>query len=379
MTSKGSKASRGSTGLTPSPARAARAATQRRRRFWLLLAGAFALLCSLVVLGVAPLFRPVATAHLATAIRVPAGSGVPAIATLLEGRGVIRSALAFRAYLRWNRSGPLKAGDYVLSPDMSLEQIAHALELGPTGSADGRIRVTVPEGLTLKQIAGLLEERGVCSADGFLRVATSPMAIAELHADFPLPKETLEGYLFPATYRFAPGASPEAVVQEFIVNFSTRIARPYQRELEARRASLHTIVTIASLIEREARVPQDRQRIAGVLDNRLRRGKRLQVDATVLYALGHHKDQVLYRDLKIDSPYNTYRRKGLPPGPIANPGVDSVRAALHPEKNDFLYYVARPNGAHLFSRTLADHDAACRQARLERQALERRREVSPGG
>jgi UPF0755 protein len=168
------------------------------------------------------------------------------------------------------------------------------------------------------------------------------------------------------------------VIDTMLSNFSTRFARPYRVEVGRSGRDLHAIVTIASLIEREAKVPQDRARIAGVLDNRLRRGMRLEVDATLDYAYGYHKTRVLYKDLEVASPYNTYRHKGLPPGPIANPGLAALQAALHPERNAFLYYVARPDGAHIFSRTPDEHAAAKRQARLERRRLSEM-EIEPGG
>ena len=152
-----------------------------------------------------------------------------------------------------------------------------------------------------------------------------------------------------------------------VLNFSRRFARPKEQEISAGGHSLHEIVTLASLIEREARIPTDRPRIAGVLENRLKKGMKLEIDATVLYALGYHKDRVYYKDLEVDSPYNTYRNVGLPPGPIASPGLASLDAALHPEANDYLYYVAQPNGAHLFARTGAEHAANVRKARAEQK------------
>ena len=152
-----------------------------------------------------------------------------------------------------------------------------------------------------------------------------------------------------------------------VLNFSRRFSRPYQHQIAARGSSLHKIVTIASLIEREAKTQEDRPRIAGVLENRLKKGMKLEIDATVLYALGHHKHRVFFKDLLVDSPYNTYRHAGLPPGPIASPGARSLEAALAPEKNDYYYYVARPNGSHYFTRTGKEHEAAVRQARSESQ------------
>lgn len=345
--------------------------------------GIWVLLGLLAALGafavwVRSLFQPAAQTHVPVSVVVPSGVGVSRIGETLEKKGVIRSAFAFTWYVRWHQEGSrFKAGRYALSGDMTLAQIVRALDLGPNSVYGDRIRVTIPEGYTLKQIAATLQEKGVTDGRKFLRIATDPESIALIHADFPLPKSSLEGYLFPATYYFRPHSPPEHVADAMVTNFFEQFARPYQRDIAARGRGLQAVVTEASMIEREAKTPEDRPRIAGVLDNRLKRGMRLDVDATVLYALGHHKDRVMLRDLNVDSPYNTYRHTGLPPGPIANPGLPSLLAALHPEPNDYLYYVARPNGAHIFTRTIAEHEAAKRQARLERQ--QHGPEIDPGG
>ncbi len=363
--------------LIQTPRRMARAAAQRRRRRFLVrsLIGLAALI-ALIAAGLVPLFRPVSSVRRPVKVLVPDGASVARIGETLEQCGVIRSAFAFFWYVRWRDvQDKLKSGRYELSGDMTLAEIVAELE---RGSLDDRLRVTIPEGFTLQQIADTLDAKGLTDGKALVEIATDPKRIALLNADFPLPKNSLEGYLFPDTYAFRPHTAPELVLDTFLMNFSRRVVRPYQRDIAASGRSLHQIVTIASLIEREAKVPEDRPRIAGVLDNRLQRGMRLQVDATVLYALGHHKDQVLNSDLKVASPYNTYRHKGLPPGPIANPGLEAIKAALFPEKNDFLYYVARPDGSHIFTRSLAEHLAAIHQAKLERQRGNNA-EAQPGG
>ena len=217
------------------------------------------------------------------------------------------------------------------------------------------------------------------SREEFLAAAHNSNVLADLTADFPLPKDTLEGYLYPDTYEFPPHVTANQVLLEMLLNFGKRFARPYQRDLASAPHTLHEIVTIASLIEREARVPGDRPRIAGVIENRLRAKMPLEIDATVLYALGHHKQRVTFKDLTVRSPYNTYRHKGLPPGPIANPGLDSLLAALHPEPNAYFFYVARPDGSHLFTRTPGEHEAAKREVRRERQNEGVNTEADPGG
>lgn len=341
----------------------------RKRPLW---AGLF-LLLAIGASGVWWLFQPVSNVRRPVPVTINEGAGVGSIGESLYRAGVIRSPFAFSWTAR-RQGAKLKAGRYTLSGHESLAQIVQRLEAGPEQPPDDRLRVTIPEGFTLRQIADRLDEKGVTEGKAFLALATDREAIGQLRADFPLPKETLEGYLFPDTYYFRGKSSPEQVIETMMTNFTRRFVRPYQQELEASGRSLHDLVTEASLIEREARIPEDRARIAGVLDNRLKKGMRLQIDATVLYALGQHKARVLYKDLEIDSPYNTYRHKGLPPGPIANPGLASLEAALRPEENAYLYYVARANGAHIFTKTLAEHEAAIRRVRAERSREERNTE-----
>lgn len=343
--------------------------TKRKKRKIPLMQGCFFLFVVLVLIvtGILPLFRPASELHHAVTVIIPKGVGVSGAGDELQKLGVIRSGWAFLCYVRFRgESAHIKAGRYTLSADMSLSQIVQELKLGGSGSTVSGIKITFPEGFTLQQTADLLENKNISDAEEFMKYARSPEAISGIHSDFPLPGKSLEGYLFPDTYYFPAHSRPERIAESMIMNFYTRFARPYQHEIENSSSDLNSLVTVASLIEREAKVPQDRARIAGVIHNRSHRGMKLEIDATVLYALGHHKNRVLYNDLKIESPYNTYRVKGLPPGPIANPGLPSLLAALRPEKNDYIYYVARPNGEHIFSRTAAEHEAAKIEARSER-------------
>jgi UPF0755 protein len=329
-------------------------------------AAVFLLACaSAVGLYGVTLFRPVTSRHRTVKVRIQAGYAGAA----LERAGVIRSALAFDLYARWHGDeGKYRSGTYALSPSFSLPQIMRQLKLGPGHSPDDIIRVSVPEGFTVRQIAARLEKEGVTDGTEFLQLALNPDTRLAWTYDFPRPPGPLEGYLYPDTYEFLPNTPAEKVLDPMLLNFSRRFYRLYQHQIAASGSSLHQIVTIASLIEREAKTQEDRPRIAGVLENRLKKSMKLEIDATVLYALGHHKQRVYYRDLLVDSPYNTYRHAGLPPGPIASPGESSLKAALAPEKNDFYYYVASRSGSHYFTRTLKEHEAAARQARSERMA-----------
>lgn len=293
-------------------------------------------------------------------VQLTPGMSARQIGHKLQRMGIIRRAWAFEWVVRWKGwSNRLKPGQYELHPGMSPVQIARII-------AEGRVAtswVTIPEGYTLRQIAHVLEERGVANAEEFLRLATNEGDTFK--ASFPLPKN-LEGYLFPNTYRFPRGTGARQAIQSMVSLLEREVYQKYREEIERSGFSFHQILTIASLIEREAKMPEDRPLISAVIRNRLGRGMKLEIDATVLYALGRHKSRVLYRDLEIDSDYNTYRRKGLPPGPIANPGIACIESALRPAEADYLYYVARPDGSHIFTRTLEEHHVAVAQARRER-------------
>jgi len=304
-------------------------------------------------------FQPVGQGPLRL-IRVAPGMTARQIGQKLQQQGIVRQAWAFEWVVRlkgW--SGRLQPGTYELRPSMSPSQIARLI-------AEGRVAtswVTIPEGFTVRQIAQLLQERGIADREEFLRLATQEGDT--FLASFPLPKN-LEGYLFPNTYRLPRGTGPRTAIQSMVSLLEREVYRKYRTEIEQSGFTFHEILTIASMIEREAKVAHDRPLISAVIRNRLNKGMKLEIDATVLYALGTHKSRVLYRDLEVDSDYNTYRRPGLPPGPIANPGVACIEAALRPAAVDYLYYVARPDGSHIFTRTLHEHRMAIARARAER-------------
>lgn len=295
--------------------------------------------------------RPVATGT-ATPVRVVVRSGMSpgAVGRLLEKQGIIRSALVWERFVA--RGAKVRPGTYDLSPAETPEKILTRLVSGQTAT----VRVTFPEGFTVAQIARRLQARGVVARATQFETLVRTQG-DRLEAPFPAPAD-LEGYLFPDTYRIPVGTDPRSVARILLETFDRRVVRALASEIAASGRSLHEIVTIASLVEREARTDRDRPLVAGVIVNRLRRGMRLEIDATVQYARGRHTARLLYRDLKIDSPYNTYRRSGLPPGPICCPGLSSIRAALHPARHDYLFYVLGPDGRnHAFSRTFGEHRA----------------------
>lgn len=300
-------------------------------------------------------------------VEVPRGASRRAIARLLEENGVVRSRFAFEALCRWRSRRTLQAGEYFF------DRRANALEVFRK-LAEGRIYVktiAVPEGLAMFEIAELVEREGLASREAFLEAARDPALIRDLAPG----ARSLEGFLFPATYQF-PRRPPE---QEIVGAMVRRFREAWQSLPEETRhaRSIEEVVTLASLVERETLLPDERPLVAGVFANRLRRGIALQCDPTVIYALqlaDHYDGALDARDLRFRSPYNTYRRRGLPPGPIANPGIASLRAALSPPAVDYLYFVANTEGGHFFSRTLREHN---RNVTLYRRRLAAQASAQP--
>lgn len=269
---------------------------------------------------------------------IPRGSSFGDIATLLQDRGVIANALAFRALARVERDDTsVRAGAYAFAPHATAAEILNQLL---TGGAQVATWVTIPEGFTARQIAQRLQDEGIGKAQAYDRAFRGH-----------------EGYLFPSTYLIPLAATPAQVTRMFTDQFAKELPADAPRRARSLHVSISQVVTVASLVEREAKIEQDRPVIAGVIYNRLRQGMPLQVDATIEYALPAHKTELSLRDLQIDSPYNSYKHAGLPPTPIANPGLPSLEAALNPAKTDALYYVYCGNGHHVFAKTLAEHQA----------------------
>jgi len=302
--------------------------------------------------------RPADESGQPVVVEIKLGSGARAIAKQLEAQGLIRSATAFEGLLALTgQAGSLRAGYYELSPTMGAAKMASKLAAGEVVVR----RVTVPEGLHIEEIAERIAEAGLATKQEFLAGAV-PREVAA-HVKVELPPDSLEGYLFPETYDFALGTDPVEISARMVRELHDRFVRPHEQEIADSKLSLHELITLASLVEREAKLPEERALIAGVLLNRLSRDMLLQCDATVQYAVGEHKPHLTYDDLKVDSLYNTYLHKGLPPGPIASPGLASLEAVLSPARTDNLYYVARPDGGHVFSKTYQEHLAAIARIR----------------
>lgn len=349
----------------PEVRRRARAARRRRRRLTgFVLVAVVSLLAGFGVGYVRGYFsdgRPGAT----VTVVIPEGATLNEIAAILAGKGVVPHARAFVIRAEADGYGTkFKPGTYRLRENEPYDRLV-ALLL--KGAAPHTVRVTIPEGMTLAQTAALVARRlpGVSEAD-YLRVARDHPPRVRLGGY--RPGTTLEGLLFPATYEVTPDTGARRFVQLQLDAFRERLAQVDLRRARAANLTPYDVVIIASLVEREAKVAAERPLVAAVIWNRLRRGMLLQIDATVQYALGETKPVLTYDDLKVDSPYNTYLHPGLPPTPIANPGLAALKAAADPAPVDYLYYVLRNDGSgrHYFSATyeqfLADKAKAAANA-----------------
>ncbi|HOM80242.1 MAG TPA: endolytic transglycosylase MltG [Armatimonadota bacterium] len=339
-------------------------AAPRRQSIWRRLAVAIALLAALAGAGYFGVWTlmPVSTDEKKVVIvEIPRNWGARRIADRLHERGLIRNRTAF--LLAGHLLGDLqhlKAGEYELSPSMTPVEILDKLARGDVKA----YWVTVPEGVTIKEIAAIFHKMRLIDPTRFVTLATR--GGMRIGAEYGVPRKNLEGYLFPDTYKVPRAITERELIRIMVRSFHQQVERGLAQEIAERTngLSLDETIVLASLVEREARVTEERARIAGVLVNRLRRGMRLECDATVQYALGKTKERLLYSDLKVDSPYNTYLNSGLPPAPICNPGLASIRAALKPEKHGYLFYVAvGTTGRHIFTRTFAEHKAAIRKVR----------------
>lgn len=296
--------------------------------------------------------------HTKVIAQIPKGSTTGEIADILADKGIIRSPFGFRllAYLKHSAS-KMQPGAYELDSSMSPSVIINKIARGETVSR----WLTIPEGYTIEQIATKIQKEGLGNAEIFYKLAAEEGD--SFNVPFPSPGKNLEGYLFPDTYLIPIGSDEKEIINQMLNCFNEKVYEKYAPDIAASGMTLHEIITLASLIEREAKKPEDRAMISSVLHNRLKNNMKLAVDASVLYALGRHKNRVLYRDLEIDSPYNTYKYAGLPPGPIANPGIEAIKAAIHPAKSDYLFYVAKSDGSHVFSKTFDEHKRAIMDAR----------------
>jgi UPF0755 protein len=288
-------------------------------------------------------------------VDIPHGVSRWQVAGILKTNDVIRNRLAFTVMSEWHFHRPLQAGEYFFDQPLNSREVFWKISHGQIYQRT----VIVPEGYTMFDIGTDLERRGICSRDEFVAAAHNTSLIADLAPG----ATSLEGFLFPSTYFFTRHTSCEQVAKRMVQNFravweTLQAQHGQDGDAPVQLNALQT-VTLASLIERETPDAEERGMVAGVFYNRLHGDLPLQCDPTVQYAedlAGHPVKDVKPKDLRVDSPYNTYEHRGLPPGPIANPGEASLRAALAPQHNDYLYFVANNDGGHFFARTLAEHN-----------------------
>lgn len=291
-------------------------------------------------------------------VEIPQGASVLDVGQMLEQENVIKHGWLFALYA-WleGKSKGLQAGVYEIPPGSTAKEMVNIF----TDGSQNVMRVTIPEGFTVDQIADRVAERGM-DREAFLEAVDEADYPYPFVQEIPASKERthrLEGYLYPITYNLPRDADPKTLVDKMLRQFQKELERDgVKQKLEQKGLTVDEWVIIASILEREGQVREELPRIAGVIYNRLDNGQKLQVDATVQYALGEQKERLLFKDLEIDSPYNTYRIEGLPPGPIANPGKDALRAALEPEEHDYFFYVTRKDGSgkHYFARTDQEHE-----------------------
>ena len=327
-------------------------------------------ICSLIslILLLYGLLIPSSNFKSTQVLNIPKNSTVTQIATILKSKSLIHSKLLFKLTTTiTNTDKKLRAGYFLIPISPNQQQLIKILST--KNGAYNLQKVIIPEGFSITQIGATLENKNICKKETFEEFAHKK-AKKEFGAHFsfinniPSSITTIEGYLFPNTYFFKKNEDINTIVKTMLVEFKKKIYIPYQKDIKIKRYkyTFHQLITLASMIEKESRVIAEMPRISSVFYNRLRKRMRLSSDPTVVYALGKsYKDKVYYQDLKIKSPYNTYRVGGFPPSPIASPGKNAFIAAGNPESTSFLFFVAMKDGRHFFSNTYQEHLAFQRQ------------------
>jgi UPF0755 protein len=281
---------------------------------------------------------------------VKEGLSLKEVASELEKRKIITSKGLFELWGKFmGSSRKIKAGEYRLSPDMAPIRILDVLTKGSVITYS----VTIPEGFTAEQIAEILDRKNLVSKQQFLSLANDPALLEQYSVTGP----SLEGYLYPDTYHLARGISASTAI-DTMVNRFWELVSPLKNRAEDVGMKMEDVIILASIVEKETGLAEERPTIASVFLNRLKRGMRLESDPTVIYGLKEFDGNLTRKDLTKATPYNTYIIRGLPPGPIANPGLESIKAVLFPAKTDYLYFVSKNDGSHHFSRTLSEHNKA---------------------
>lgn len=292
-------------------------------------------------------------------IVVEPGQSFRAITDRLLDKETIKHPLKFRILAAHQKATTkIKAGEYRISGTMSPNQILQQL-------SEGKVilhRLTVAEGLNLSQVADKAAAADLCAGENFTDTATDPDFVKRMG----IAGKTVEGYLFPETYFFARPVSAENIIRTMIGRFNKVFSESWEKRAHELGFSVHEIVTLASIIEKETGVAKERKLISSVFHNRLEKGMRLESDPTVIYGIKNFDGNLTRRDLRTPTPYNTYTNFGLPPGPIANPGRASLEAALYPADTQYIYFVAKPDKTHYFSTNLSEHNLAVKKYQLNR-------------
>jgi peptidoglycan lytic transglycosylase G len=289
-------------------------------------------------------------------VLVPKGSRLPKVVGILRENGVLPHPTAFRALVLLTDSGrQIHYGEYSFPTPPSAFDAWRRLTRGDVV----KYEVTVPPGTNIYDIAKLLDEEKLVPAEEFLATANSPSVLRRLG----IPGESAEGYLFPDRYLFVKPVTPEEILEVMVRQFRRKIAPDAEQRAGELGLSLHQAVTIASIIEKETGVEEEKPLVSAVIQRRLAIGMPLQMDPTVIYGVKRFDGTVTRKDLRTAGPYNTYLNRGLPPGPISNPGLASLAAALNPSKTEYLYFVSKNDGSHTFSRTLPEHNRAVEKYR----------------
>ncbi|AOT72866.1 endolytic transglycosylase MltG [Geosporobacter ferrireducens] len=301
------------------------------------------------------LIQPVeAYSNSTISIEIPSGASTAKIARLLKDNNLIKNDFAFRILSRLSKSdGKMQAGKYVLRNDMDAKSIIQALVAGDV--THDAVKFTIPEGFEFNQIANRLAGNELIDREKFVQLANFGDFNYKFLEGIPKGENRLEGFLFPDTYQVAKGSSEEEILKKMLDRFNQVFQESYYQRAKELNMSVNEVITLASVIEREAKLDNERPLVSSVFHNRIKSGMLLQSCATVQYILGERKENLTLKDIETDSPYNTYKYQGLPPKPIASPGKPSIEAALYPEKTDYLYFVVSKNGEHTFSRTYKEH------------------------
>lgn len=336
-----------------------------RKRVLTILVGVIFLVVIFLSLGVGLfMISPAGREGRDQVIVIKEGQTLREVANELEERTIISSKTLFLLWAKIMGYGrQIKSGEYVLNSAMPPVRIFEKLTKGMILTHP----ITIPEGFTREQIARLLAAKGLVEENRFLSLTNAPSLLERLG----IPGPSMEGYLYPDTYHFGRGISELSIIETMVKRF-WQLVGPLKRRIEEAGMTLKDVITLASIVEKETGLGEERPIIASVFLNRLKRGMRLESDPTVIYGIEDFNGNLTRRDLARRTPYNTYVVKGLPPGPIANPGLESIMAVLYPAETDYLYFVSRNDGSHHFSKTLAEHNRAVRLYQKKRKGRQKK-------